>query len=76
MCAPEIAKKTSVKNLFWANHASEKAPLNLKRKILERSKVPEKMNRLYWVILENRVRNRQKTPKKAQNCQKSQFFAY
>ena len=62
-CTPEIAKMSLVKNLFWANHASEKARISLKRKIFEWTNVPEKMNRLYSVILENWVRNRQKTPK-------------
>ena len=60
---PEIAKLTSVKNLFWANHASEKARISLKRKIFECTNVSEKMNWLYSAILENWVRNRQKTPK-------------
>ena len=62
-CTPEMAKMTSVKNLFWANHASEKARISLKRKIFEGTNVPEKMNWLYLAILENWVRNRQKTPK-------------
>ena len=64
-CTPEIAKLTSVKNLFWANHASERARIGLKRKIFGRTNVPEKMNGLYSVTLEKGVRNRQKTPKKA-----------
>ena len=58
-----MAKLTSVKNLFWVNHASKKAHINLKRKIFERTNVREKMNWLYSAILENWVRNRQKTPK-------------
>ena len=62
-CTPEMAKLTSVKNLFWANHASEIARISLKRKIFEWTNVPEKMNWLYSAILENWVRNRQKTPK-------------
>ena len=62
-CTPEITKLSSVKNLFWANHASEKARISLKRKIFEWTNVPEKMNWLYSAILENWVRNRQKTPK-------------
>ena len=62
-CTPEIAKLSLVKNLFWANHASEKARISLKQKIFEWTDVPEKMNRIYSVILENWVRNRQKTPK-------------
>ena len=32
-CTPEMAKLSSVKNLFWANHASKKARISLKRKI-------------------------------------------
>ena len=34
-CTPEIAKLNSVKKLFSANHASEKAHISLKRKIFE-----------------------------------------
>ena len=64
-CTPEIAKLSSVKNLFWANHLSEKAHISLKRKIFEWTNVPDKINWLYSVTLENWVRNRQKTPKKA-----------
>ena len=64
-CTPEISKLTSIKNLFWANHASKKAHISLKRKIFGWTNVPEIMNRLYSVILENWVRNRQKTPKLA-----------
>ena len=64
-CIPKIAKWSSVKNLFWANHASEIARINLKRKIFEWTNISEKMNRLYSALLENWVRNRQKTPKKA-----------
>ena len=60
-----MAKMTSVKNLFWANHASEKARINLKQKIFEWTIVPEKINWLYSAILENWKRNGQKTPKKA-----------
>ena len=55
-----MAKLTSVKNLFWVNHASEMARNSLKRKIFEWTNVPEKMNRLDSAILENWVRNRQK----------------
>ena len=62
-CNAEMAKLTSVKNLFWANHASKKAYISPKRKIFEWTNVPEKMNWLYSAILENSVRNRQKTPK-------------
>ena len=62
-CTPEIAKLSSVKNLFRANHASKIARISLKRKIFERNNVPEKINWLYLAILENCVRNRQKTPK-------------
>ena len=75
-CFPEIAKLISVKNLFWVNYASKKARISPKQKILERTHVPEKMNRLYSDISENWGRNHQKTPKLAQNRQKSQFFAY
>ena len=75
-CTPESAKLTSVKNLFWTNHASEKARNSLKRKIIEWNNVPKKMNRLFAAISENWVRNRQKTPKIALNRQESQFFAY
>ena len=63
MCTPEIAKLSSVKNLFWVNHKWEKARISLKRKIFKWTNVPEKMNWLYSAILENWVRNRQKTPK-------------
>ena len=35
-CTPEIAKLSSVKNLFWANHASKKARISRKRKIFGR----------------------------------------
>ena len=66
-CTPEIAKMSSVKNLFWANHASKKARISLKRKIFDWNYVPEKMNWLYSALLENWVRNRQKTPKIAKN---------
>ena len=62
-CTPENAKVTSVKNLFWANHASQKARINPKRKIFDWTNLPEKMNWLYSAILENWERNRQKTPK-------------
>ena len=62
-CTPENAKLSSVKNLFWVNHAAEKAHIILKRKIVEWNNVPEKMNWLYTAISENWVRNRQKTPK-------------
>ena len=75
-CAPEIAKLSSVKILFWANHASKKARISLKRKIFDWTNVPEKMNWLYQVILENWVRNCQKTPKIAKTRQQSPFFAY
>ena len=62
-CTPEIGEKSSVKNLFWANYASKKARINLKQKIFEWTNVPEKMDWLYSVILENWVRNGQITPK-------------
>ena len=52
-CTPEIGKLISIKNLFWANHASERARNSLKRKLFERNYVPEKMIWLYSVILEN-----------------------
>ena len=64
-CTPEIGKVSSVKNLSWPNHASEKARISLKRKIFGWTNVSEKTNRLYSVILENWVRNGQKTPKTA-----------
>ena len=64
-CTQEMAKLSSVKNLFWANHASEKAHISVKRNIFEWTNVPEKMYCLYSVISENWVRNRQKTPKRA-----------
>ena len=32
-CTAEIAKLSSVKKLFWANHASEKTRISPKRKI-------------------------------------------
>ena len=64
-CTPEIAKLSSVKNLFLANHASEKTQTSPNWKIFEWTNVPEKMNWLYCVILENWVRNHQKTPKRA-----------
>ena len=62
-CTPEIGELSSVKNLFWANHASKEARISLKRKIFVWTKVPDKMNWLYSVILENWGRNGQKTPK-------------
>ena len=62
-CTPEIAKLSLVKNLFWANHASKKDRISLKQKIFEWTNVPEKMNWIFSAILENWVRNRQKTPK-------------
>ena len=71
-----MAKLTSVKNFFWANHVSEKARISLKQKIIKWTSAPEKMNWLYPAFLENWMRNGQKTPKIAQNLQKSQFFAY
>ena len=75
-CTEEMAKMSSVKNLFWANHSSEMARNCLKQKLFEWTNVPEKMNRLFAAISENWVRNRQKTPKIALNRQESQFFAY
>ena len=63
MCTPEIGELSSVKNSFWTNHGSKKACNSLERNIFEWTKVPEKMNRLYSVILENWVGNGQKTPK-------------
>ena len=48
----EIGEVSSVKKIFWANHTSEKTQSNLKRKIFWWTKVPEKFNRLYSVILE------------------------
>ena len=75
-CTAEIAELSSVKNFFWANYASKKARNSVKQKIFGWTKVPEKMNRLYSVILQNWEKNGQKTPKIAWNRQKSQFFAY
>ena len=66
-CTAKIGELSSVKNLFWANHALEKARNSLKRKIFGWTNVPEKMNRLSSVILENWVRNGQKTPKIVKN---------
>ena len=34
-CTAEIAKLSSVENLFWANHASEKSPISFKQKKFE-----------------------------------------
>ena len=62
-CTAENGELSSVKNSFWANHASKKAPNSLKRKLFEWNNVPEKINWLYSVILENWGRNGQKTPK-------------
>ena len=62
-CTPENAKLSSVKNFFWVNHASKKTRYNPKLKLFEWTNVPENMNWLYVAILENWVRNRQKTPK-------------
>ena len=65
-CTPKIGELSSVKKLFWVNHASKKAKkarISLKRKIFGWTNVPEKMNWLYSVILENWGRNGQKTPK-------------
>ena len=64
-CTPEIGELSSVKNLFWANHASEKNRNSLRRKIFGWTNVPEKMNWLYSIILENWGRNGQKTPELA-----------
>ena len=75
-CTPEIGELSSVKNWFWANHATEEVRNSLKGKIFGWNNVPKKRNRLYSVILENWVGNGQKTPKKAWNRQKSKFFAY
>ena len=75
-CTTEIAESSSVKNSFWANHASKKAQKNLKWKIFDWKIVPAKMSWLYSVILQNWGRNRQKTPKLAQKLQKLQFFTY
>ena len=61
----EIAELSSVKKLFWANHASEKAGIRPKRIIFGSNIVPEKMNWLYCVILENWGKYGQKTPKLA-----------
>ena len=64
-CTPEIGELSSVKKLFWANHASERAQTNLKQKIFGWTNVPERMNWLYSVLLENWGRNGQKTAKVA-----------
>ena len=52
-CIAEIGEVSSVRNLVWANHATKKTQNRLKRKIMGRTNVPEKMNWLYSVILEN-----------------------
>ena len=52
-CTAEIGDLSSVKNLFWANHASKKSRISLKRKIFGRTSVAEEINWLYVVILEN-----------------------
>ena len=57
MCTAEIGEVSSVKNLFWANHASKKARISLKRNIFGWNNVPEKMNWLKPAILENWGRN-------------------
>ena len=62
-CTSEIGKLSSVKNLFWVNHASAKAPNSPKRKTFGWTNVPEKMNWINSVILENWVRNGQNTLK-------------
>ena len=61
-CFSEMAKLSSVKNLFWLNHASEEAHISLKRKIFKWTTAPERMNWLYSAIFENWVRKGQKTP--------------
>ena len=43
-CTPEIAILSSVKKLFWANHASEKTHISLKREIFKWTNVPEEMS--------------------------------
>ena len=62
-CTAEKCELSSVKNLFWANHASEKARKSLKRKLFGWNSVPEKMNWFFAVILKNWGRNGQRTPK-------------
>ena len=73
-CTPEIGDLSSIKDLFWANHASKKTQKNLKRKIFAWNNVPGKMNWLFSVTSENWVRNSQKTTNLAESRQKSQFF--
>ena len=62
-CTPEIGELSSVKNLFWANYVSEKARISPKRKIFWWTNVPEKMNWLDSVVLENWGKDGQKRPK-------------
>ena len=62
-CTAEIGELSSVKKLFWTNHATEKSRIILKQKIFGWTNVSEKVDWLYSVILENWVRNGQKTPK-------------
>ena len=71
-CTAEMAKLSTVKNLFWANQASKKAHISLKQKVFEWTKVPENLNCFYSVIIENWGRNRQKN---AQNSPKSSKIA-
>ena len=75
-CTAVFGVFSSVKILFWVNHASQKARNILKRKIHGWTDVPKKVNWLYWIISENWGRNGQKTLKIASNRQKSKFFAY
>ena len=52
-CTAETSELSSVKKLVWANHASKKAQNGLQQKLFEPTNVPQKMSRLYSVILEN-----------------------
>ena len=45
-CITEIGELSSVKNLFWVNHATKNAQKNFKQKTFKLTFVSEKMNRL------------------------------
>ena len=52
-CSAEIGELSSVKSVFWANHATKKARNSFKRKVFGWTNLSLKANWLYWVILEN-----------------------
>ena len=64
-CTAETRELSSVKNLFWVNHATIKLLKKVERKIFGGNIFSEKVNWLCSVILENWRRIDQKTPKTA-----------